>query len=95
MALLPLQLYNDVADRCWQNLQGTSIAREVQVDARQAMDKVLRHMAQEVIFAGGCTATSQNSVSNDAVKQPSACSKRHEAPATRMVPTCALTGHSA
>ena len=49
MALLPLQLYNDVADRCWQNLQGTSIAREVQGDAGQAMDKVLRHMAQEVI----------------------------------------------
>ena len=58
VALLPLQLYNDVADRCWRNLEGTSIAQEVQVDARQAMDKVLRHMAQEVISAGGCTAVS-------------------------------------
>ena len=56
VALIPLQLYNDVADRCWRNLEGTSIAREAQVDARQAVDKVLRHMAQEVTCDGGCTA---------------------------------------
>ena len=88
MALLPLQLYSDVANSCWRNLQGTSIAREVQVDARQAMEKVLGHMAREVIIiVGGCTAIFQKS---NALLQPSACSKHHVAPATCMISTGAL-----
>ena len=48
MALLPLHLYNDVANRCKQDLRGTTIQQEVQLDAQQAVGKVLTRLAQEV-----------------------------------------------